>query len=669
MKNIKNFRTILALGVAIVFFVFFSCDSYAEHSVSISTSGLETIDVVLSDGGVSIARIDLNVSATCKSGYNMFLSSTVNDNNLYLDGDADTSDSKPFFAVSDGLTSLIRSDNTWGYYSSEDSIPNSESVFLGVPTFGHFATIRTASETAELDEIDDSFSVYYGVNASENMTPGYYSMVKGDNGELGKIVYYATLSEDCFRYKVKYDPTGTNLGMPITGLGSVSEQYIAEGVTDTLAEVAFENPVIDGVTYYFKGWNTMQDGTGTFYEDGQSVTDLTLAGETIILYAQWDDCLSEEICYYGNHNGISGSMGHQHAASSSSVMLLAPNYSLPRHGFAGWSEDINAASKYSNGEDMVIYGPNQTINVGDLSEVGLHLFAVWLEPIGVLQTWDGCDGLEEGAMIALQDARDENAYAVSKLADGRCWMVENLRLESDDSVGEKALLSQGYNAGFTGLANAESVNFSDSSAPNSLYSTNGSTINTVYGNYIGSRFPRYNNENSLFINDRASDSGASIYGYGNYYTWPAAVANTTANYNMNAITDATSICPLGWRMPSGGNKDIELESDYWNLIVNGINNGVKPNNYSSFDRSYYSGTVEGVAISEILKHFPNNFVLSGYYSFDSAANRGSVGSYWTSVSSINAGSYSMNIRSNRVDPGTAYSSKYRGYSIRCLRDE
>ncbi|MBR2206516.1 MAG: InlB B-repeat-containing protein [Prevotella sp.] len=41
--------------------------------------------------------------------------------------------------------------------------------------------------------------------------------------------------------------------------------------------------------YTFTGWNTMSNGTGTSYADGQKVTNLAEVGATIDLYAQWVD--------------------------------------------------------------------------------------------------------------------------------------------------------------------------------------------------------------------------------------------------------------------------------------------------------------------------------------------------------------------------------------------
>ena len=671
MKNKKSLINKLFCIVATLYCAsFFAQNTYAEHTLSLSTSGSQVIDVSSAGDRTSISEMEINVVTSCQAGYNLSLSSSVSDNNLYLNGDPNNNAIGQFFSPSDGINSLVSSDNTWGYYlpDSAEELPTANSVFSAVPTFGDIAILKTPFQTASFASIDDTFSIYYGVKISSDLTSGAYTMTKDDNQVTGSLVYYATLPEDCFRYTIEYNPTGTNTGLPITGTGTIQNQHIAEGVEDTITTEAYGNPTVDGTPYYFIGWNTAQDGSGTSYVGGQSIIDLATPGTTIILYAQWTDCPSEHICYNKNHEDAIGKMGQQEVESNVEETLIASNYYLPRYGFIGWSEDPDAAIKLVNNEATNIYGPNETITTGDLSIEGMNLYAVWLEATEQLQEWNGCDNLIVGDVIALQDARDDNAYGVAKLADGHCWMIENLRLDSEDSIEEKASLAQGYNQSFVGLASAEDNYFADVSSSNSLYSTNGSTGNMIYGDNIGSRFPRYNNSNTIIGDEEPSDAKSKIFSYGNYYTWTAVVANTTASFNMNTATDDTSICPTNWRVPRGGNKDIETNSDFWTLVVESINGGVKPNNYSSFDRSYYTGSTEGKPIFNILKSFPNNFVQSGYYNDSSPSNRGVIGGYWTSVASINNGAYLLNIRTNRVDPGTAFSQKYYGYPIRCLYD-
>lgn len=643
-------------------------DTFAEHSISISASETETIDVSVSGNGTSISETQINVATTCTTGYNFAISTSANDNNLYLDGNSTNNNAGSFFSPSDGTTSLISANNTWGFYlsNSTEDVPTANSIFSAVPTLENPIAIKTPASTASDTAIDDTFSIYYGVKISNDLPVGRYTMADDGLGHAGTIVYYATLPQDCFRYTIVYNPTGTGTGEEITGTGAVENQIVAEGVTTNLTEDVYGNPTVDDVLYHFIGWNTAQDGTGTTYVPGQEITDLTTAGETIVLYAQWAECLAGNVCYFKNHTAAEGSMGLQEVTSNTDVSLLAPNYSLSSHGFIGWSEDRTASVKLANGEAVTIYGPNETINSGDLSIKGKALYAVWVEATETMQEWNSCDELEIGDVLALQDARDDNTYGVAKLSDGKCWMIENLRLESADSVGEKASLAQGYNPSFTGLANSENGNFADSTTPNSLYSTDGSTSNVVSGNYIGTRFPRYNNTNTHSLDGEPTQGSDQIFGYGNYYTWAAVVADTTASNSLNTAVETTSICPTGWHIPKGGNKSIEEDNDYWKLVVDGINGGVKPVNYGSSNRPYYYDSVEGTAVSELLKRFPNNIVQSGYYSGSSASGGGSVGRYWTSVTSINNGAYMLNMERERVDPGTYNYPKYYGFTVRCL---
>ena len=337
-----------------------------------------------------------------------------------------------------------------------------------------------------------------------------------------------------------------------------------------------------------------------------------------------------------------------------------------------------------------IYGPNQTIEfaAGQYSTKGLSLYAVWVKSAGSLQNWSGCSSLAQGAVTALTDQRDNNTYAVAKLADGKCWMIENLRLDNTNSDNATGALAQGYGTSatygnFIGLANPETANFigSTSSAtnptePNSIYYAGTlvapATMDISQTNYASFRMPRFRNDNTntdTAVNPNTivanmTNTGQNIYSYGNYYTWPAAKANT--DYLAN-ITDSnaanTSICPKGWKLPQGGNKANESTNDFWALAVTGLNNP-NPANYSSSTNPYYDGSAEAGPVGRKLRAFPNNFVYSGYVNGSSVNNRGSDGNYWSATASSYNNAYYF--RSTYVYPGTINIDKYYGRSVRCV---
>ena len=75
-------------------------------------------------------------------------------------------------------------------------------------------------------------------------------------------------------YTIHYDANG--------GSGSIANQSFTYPTAQNLASNSFTKP-----GYKFSKWNTKADGTGTSYNQGQSVNLVTQHNETITLYAQW----------------------------------------------------------------------------------------------------------------------------------------------------------------------------------------------------------------------------------------------------------------------------------------------------------------------------------------------------------------------------------------------
>ncbi|MBO7718308.1 hypothetical protein J6S37_02335 [Candidatus Saccharibacteria bacterium] len=402
------------------------------------------------------------------------------------------------------------------------------------------------------------------------------------------------------------------------------------------------------------------------------------------------------INYFPNGSGVVGTMGCQSITSSAtSATLLASNFSREGYGFAGWSNKYDYATN-PNQEGIKFYGPQEdiTFTAGQYTGTnnGLSLYAVWVKSQGSLQdsskvatlcgtgagslTIAPTNGTANLASVsALTDERDNQTYAIAKLADGKCWMIENLRLESTNSDNSTGALAQGYGTSatygnFSGLATAESANFSDSTTANSLYysGTQDGTASIDIGttNYPVYRMPRYNNANTSARASSPTVNTGAMYSYGNYYTWHAAIADTTAYTSNNTSVTNTSLCPAGWHLPKGGNKSNEANNDFWSLIVTGINGGTNPANYESSTEPYYTGSPEGSDASKAIRAYPNNFLYSGIFYTSSAYYRGSYGFYWSSTAYNYGLSYYLLLRSSRVSPGTDYNNyKYIGGSIRC----
>ena len=401
------------------------------------------------------------------------------------------------------------------------------------------------------------------------------------------------------------------------------------------------------------------------------------------------------IRYYKNGTDVEGTMGCQEiTASDTSAMLLASNFSRQGYGFAGWSNRFDYATNPTQ-EGIKFYGPQEdiTFTAGQYTgnNPGLSLYAVWIKSQGNLQesskvasvcsnlTTAPTDGTANlNSVSALTDQRNNETYAIAKLADGNCWMIENMRLENTGTDNTNGSLAQGYNASFAGLADPEGPSlFANVTTANTLYSTDGSTDKTISGSNQGYRFPRYNNINTpITAADRPSNptsnsvtsstSDAGMYSYGNYYTWHAAIADTTHYSTNNQSITSTSICPTGWHLPKGGNKSNEANNEFWALVVTGINGGTNPANYTSQTQPYFTGSPEGSNVSNALRAYPNNFVYSGNVSGGSVSSRGSYGDYWSSSTAYSGYAYYLSFGTSFVNPGTNFNDKYYGRSIRCL---
>ncbi len=473
------------------------------------------------------------------------------------------------------------------------------------------------------------------------------------------------------------------------GTGTMTAQLISENASKVLKSNSFTAPSGN----YFIGWMTEESrATNTVvYTNGATYTTPTTVtpGDSITLYAKWGPRYT--IVYNGN-SPTGGSMvssgtelKHTNINEGSTVNLYAPNYWKTNYSFVGWSPSPTATV---GGTDP-IYGPNESISAPDYDKYGeeisgtktITLYAIWQEADSskTMQTFTAsdCQNLAQttydsttgtittpsGSVIAMKDQRDNNVYTVARLADGNCWMTENLRLEAANTVGNNQYdstitnqsLAQGYGGVFTGLDSTENSNFTNTTnaTPNNLYnSTN------ITGSYTDYRFPRYNNNNTnTSLTASYSGTGSSTYyswySYGNYYTWAAAMANTThyssATGASGSESAGTSLCPTNWTLPTSGS----MTKDF----------GVLSQSYGGSGSSQSS--TAGTTMSKRFRTFPNNFLYSGGFSGSSAYDRGSYGYYWSRSANSYGNSYYLYLYSTYLNPSYNL-NKLSGFSVRCL---
>lgn len=255
--------------------------------------------------------------------------------------------------------------------------------------------------------------------------------------------------------------------------------------------------------------------------------------------------------YYDVGDGMGGPSDQKYYANPSFDVEPIHEFAIDaiepsREGyvFAGWSAAANS--------DYGAYMPGNNITLTkDESEITLH--AAWVPEtelsfggIATMQeiTPSICGGVATGSMGRLRDIRDGKIYYVTKLADGKCWMTQNLGLDLSTS---KTLTADDTDL----IPGTSWTPIHSTATANNLNTTTWKGDSDQYAPYS------YNPGNELVVssgtdvNDIVSSFGDAHYATGNYYNWNAAVASNDTSGNADADEQmSTSICPKGWRLPN-----------------------------------------------------------------------------------------------------------------------
>ena len=241
-----------------------------------------------------------------------------------------------------------------------------------------------------------------------------------------------------------------------------------------------------------------------------------------------------------------------------------------------------------------------------------------------------CSSLSSGETTTLYDSRDREAYLVGKLADGNCWLLDNLRLDLTDSTVQANLSSSTTNASDTTLSylknggGTTSDKYATAGVSNwtSSYSFSAPLINTSYKDTTTTSYGSGSGKIGVYYNYCAASAGSYCYGDG----------TSSGTSSGNAAED---ICPKGWRLPTGGSS-----GEYQALYT------AYSSNVSSFQAALSTP-------------------LSGYFYNGSASNQGSYGYFWSSTRNNDINMYSLYVYSTNVDP-TNNNRRCYGSSVRCL---
>ena len=260
-----------------------------------------------------------------------------------------------------------------------------------------------------------------------------------------------------------------------------------------------------------------------------------------------------------------------------------------------------------------------------------------------------CGILSVGDIVSLTDERNGQTYRIKKMQDEKCWMVDNMKYK-----GEGITIS---NIG----DGTEGITLNDTDGRyNTVDGTDGAAISGTGTNYDKAF---YNNPMvASYCYGTSIQSSYTKCGY--LYNWYAATAGT-GTYNVS--TDGTnvpgSICPTGWRLPSGYSDGSTATGD--------------GTSYTAADFAVLNASMNaGSLTTGSTTSYPTGWQFTGAWSGvfsglwrNGFSNPGSYGYYWSSTAYSSAYARSLSFDSSSVNPGNDnLSNKYYGFATRCVKD-
>ena len=227
----------------------------------------------------------------------------------------------------------------------------------------------------------------------------------------------ATGCKEKATYTVVFNPNG--------GSGTMQPQVFAEDEEKKLSSNAFVRD-----DYNFSGWNTMSDGSGTPYTNGQKIRPVS----DITLFAQWvsnTDTTGEigEMVYVTfDANGGAGEMSPQPFTVGIAQALSANEFTRENYGFVSWNTTADGSGRTYSDTQKVSISVNTTlyaqwIALPDLSE---HPWVDLGLPSGT--KWATCNigaanPEEYGEFFAWGEIAEKGAYTWEsyKYAEGTSW--------------------------------------------------------------------------------------------------------------------------------------------------------------------------------------------------------------------------------------------------------
>ena len=622
--------TVALCGLLALVSVFFASadsapDTYAVDSgnqITTEVDGQYYVTLTTSDVNFSVApsknenaakqRVDVGVETNVAGGAKLYLAMGSNSNSLHLNGN--TAQSSPVIAaVADGTDVNNFAMNTWGY-STDDQAYSAVPTATGDPALLATVDGETVGSTSG-SVISASVPVYYAAKVDTSIPAGSYSNRVTYSAVVdGGITTEATLTS------IKVD------GQEVDEIRLHKSNTIL--VTTNLRTNAYGVPRVYFESSDPAGYEECANVVVTSSADGYMTVQCTVTPTAVATG------LTLHIVPKGSQNDILCANGTYMANSSQC-----------EPGNWQWGEFL--------------------IDLPDTSKT--------ISAITYMQdmTTKGCAASDVGDTKQLIDKRDGKKYWVAKLADGNCWMTQNLELELTKGkllTPELSDVSSDWDPGVTTLNSARDGTTDTAVAqswnlgkvvwktPDGTGNCSGSGVYNFshsdcqsYWQDVSSWTPMTEYRTDGVSYDASTKTYDAHYLAGNYYSWQAATAGTGEFATSQYDEASDSICPAGWHLPySGPNNNSKSGSFYYLLDQYGLANTSRNNT---------------------ITRPPLFFVRSGlaYPLYSDMLYAGSEGHYWSSIAApYSEDAYYLHFASYYSVGPSSVKDAYFGFSVRCV---
>ena len=491
------------------------------------------------DGGKTVNRVNYNSETSQQEVTKILHSDNVNDSGIATsNSDVNTDQTKE--ATIDGASSV----NVSLYYDTEGASYDWVTLYAGadsVPSSSNDGTIGSNGNlTGKLGGNKSGYTTSY---TTWNLWDNSGNPINSDTIKIHFVTDRTAGSYISYGYYAV-----------ITGTGAVINRTVASGEYATLT----------GTNAIFHGWSSTQTTTGAGLPSQVEYTDESEVmsnmpgdeGESKTLYAVWQQGYSIAFNKDSNVSSIAvldsdgNTVGTITSSEQSLTLYQGDTYTIKPTHTTGYT--TNTITKTSGDGTLSGNNVDKKFTIG----AGAATISVTSKVMQPIQNWTGCSSLAVGDTDQVYDTRDNEVYLVGKLADNKCWMLDNLRLDLGNETVLANTTSSNTNATATSLnymkngggttsdqyPTAKINNVAWESSSQDYYSipmtvsSSGSGWNkdtvasTKYGDGSG--------KIGVYYNYCAASAGSYCYGDG----------TSAGTSEGNAGED---ICPAGWRMPTG----------------------------------------------------------------------------------------------------------------------